>query len=102
MVAPARRHDRGRQQPVPQWMIDRILATDIEPYIGWTQARPWWDWNPWDALPHIDVPTLMIVGELEDPDDVMGEAATLLPDATRIQILGTSAKLSTAIITTSR
>ena len=21
--------------PVPQWFIDRVLATDIEPYIGW-------------------------------------------------------------------
>jgi pimeloyl-ACP methyl ester carboxylesterase len=78
----------AEKQPVPQWMIDRILATDIEPYIGWTQARPWWDWNPWDALPHIDVPTLMIVGELEDPDDLMGEAAALMPAATRIRIPG--------------
>ena len=29
---------------VPQWMIDRILATDIEPYIAWSQARTGWNW----------------------------------------------------------
>ncbi len=78
----------AEKDPVPQWMIDRILATDIEPYIGWSQARLSWDWSPWDALPHIDVPTLMIVGELEDPDDLMAEAAAAMPDATRIRIPG--------------
>jgi pimeloyl-ACP methyl ester carboxylesterase len=72
--------------PVPQWMLDRITATDIEPYIAWTEARPSWNWSPWDALPLIDSPTLMIVGELEDPEDVMGEAASLMPDASRNRI----------------
>ena len=72
--------------PVPQWMLDRITATDIEPYIAWTEARPSWNWSPWDALPLIDSPTLMIVGELEDPEDVMGEAASLMRDASRIRI----------------
>ena len=72
--------------PVPQWMIDRILATDIEPFIGWAQARPSWNWSAWDALPEISVPTLIVVGELEDPEDVMGEAASLMPNATRVRI----------------
>jgi pimeloyl-ACP methyl ester carboxylesterase len=74
--------------PVPQWMIDRILATDIEPYIDWSEARPAWDWSPWDALAKIDLPTLMVVGELEDPDDLMGQAASTMPNATRIRIPG--------------
>ncbi len=78
----------AEKSPVPRWMIDRILATDIEPYIGWTQARPSWNWSPWEALALIDVRTLMIVGELEDPDDLMGEAASLMPDATRVRIPG--------------
>jgi pimeloyl-ACP methyl ester carboxylesterase len=73
-------------EPVPQWMIDRIVGTDIEPYVGWAEARPSWDWSPWDALPEVDVPTLIVVGELEDPDDVMGEAASLMPNATRVRI----------------
>ena len=38
---------------VPQWMIDLILATDIEPYIVWSEARTGWNWNAWDAMPNI-------------------------------------------------
>ena len=71
---------------VPQWMVDRIVATDIEPYIAWSEARPTWDWNAWDAMPNIDVPSLLIVGELEDPDDLMGAAASAMPRATGIRI----------------
>lgn len=76
----------AEKTPVPQWMIDRILATDIEPLIGWQEARPSWNWSPWEALPGIDVPTLMIVGELEDADDLMGKAASLMPAATCLRI----------------
>lgn len=76
----------AENRPVPRWMIDRILATDIEPYIGWAEGRLAWNWDPWDALAGIEVPTLMIVGELEDPDDLMGKAASLMPDATRMRI----------------
>jgi pimeloyl-ACP methyl ester carboxylesterase len=74
--------------PVPRWMIDRILATDIEPFIGWSQARPAWDWSPWDALPRLDTPTLMLAGELEDPEDSVGRAASLMPSARRVVIAG--------------
>jgi pimeloyl-ACP methyl ester carboxylesterase len=72
--------------PVPQWMIDRILATDIEPFIGYCEARTDWDWSPWDALPRIDLPTIMLAGELEDPEDMMGQAAALMPNASRFRI----------------
>lgn len=76
----------AEKMPVPRWMLDRITATDIEPYIAWTEARPSWNWSPWDALPLIDSPALMIVGELEDPEDVMGEAASRMREAVRIRI----------------
>lgn len=56
----------AEKHPVPQWMLDRIVATDIEPYIAWSEARPSWNSSPWDGLPLVDAPTLMIVGELED------------------------------------
>lgn len=72
--------------PVPQWMLDRITATDIEPFIAWSEERPLWNWSPWDALPLVGAPTLMIVGELEDPEDLMGKAASLMPDASRVRI----------------
>jgi pimeloyl-ACP methyl ester carboxylesterase len=72
--------------PVPEWFLDRVKATDIQPYMAWQQARPDWDWSGWDAMPKITAPTLFIDGELEDPDDVMGEAASLMPHARRIRI----------------
>jgi pimeloyl-ACP methyl ester carboxylesterase len=76
----------AEKRPVPQWMVDRITATDIDPYIAWSDARPSWNWSAWDALPLVYSPALMIVGELEDPEDVMGEAAALMPNATRVRL----------------
>lgn len=32
------------------------------------------------------MPTLFIAGELEDPDDIVGEAAARMPDATRVRV----------------
>ena len=72
--------------PVPQWFIDRVLATDIEPYIGWSAARPDWNWSPWDAMPNVTAPALLLAGELEDPNDLVGEAASVMPTATRVRV----------------
>src|SRR5712692_2290822 len=72
--------------PVPQWFLDRMLATDTGPWFAYTEARPLWNWSPWDALPKVSAPTLILAGELEDPDDVMREVAAKMPDATRIRI----------------
>jgi len=77
--------DEGK---VPEWMKERIRATDLEPVIGWSEARPNWHWNTWDALAEIAFPTLLLVGEYEDPDDEMAEAATLMPNGRRIRIPG--------------
>lgn len=72
--------------PVPQWFIDRVLDTDIEPFIGWSMARADWNWSQWDAMPHVAAPTLLLAGELEDPDDLLAEAARLMPHASRIRV----------------
>jgi pimeloyl-ACP methyl ester carboxylesterase len=72
--------------PVPQWFLDRVLATDTGPWFAYTEARPSWNWSPWDAVPKVSAPTLILAGELEDPDDVMQEVADLMPDAVRIRI----------------
>ncbi len=72
--------------PVPEWFLDRVLATDTGPWFAYTEGRPLWNWSPWDAMPRVNVPTLILAGELEDPDDVMGEAAALMLDATRVRI----------------
>ena len=72
--------------PVPQWFIDSVVATDLEPWIAYTEARTQWAWEPWDALRSIEAPTLIMAGELEDPEDVMGDVAATMPNATRIRI----------------
>jgi pimeloyl-ACP methyl ester carboxylesterase len=72
--------------PVPDWFLDRVLATDTGPWIAFTEGRPLWNWSPWDALPRVNVPTLFLAGELEDPDDVLGEVAASMPNASRIRI----------------
>jgi len=73
---------------VPEWMKERIRATDLGPLIGWTEARLSWDWSSWDALPRVTVPTLFIVGALEDPDDTMAEAASRIAHAERVRVPG--------------
>ena len=73
---------------VPPWMLARIRATDIEPVVGWTEARLDWGWNAWDALARVRTPTLFLIGELEDPDDLMDKAAREMPDGRRVRIPG--------------
>lgn len=52
--------------PVPEWFFERVVATDVEPWIAYTQARGDWSWSPWDAMPLVQAPTLLLAGELED------------------------------------
>lgn len=72
--------------PVPQWFLDRVVATDVRPWIAYTEGRPSWNWSPWDAMPVIQAPTLLLAGELEDPEDILAEAAAAMPHATRVRI----------------
>jgi pimeloyl-ACP methyl ester carboxylesterase len=72
----------------PEWMQERIRATDIEPVIASSQARLDWNWSSWEALARIGVPILFLVGELEDPDDRMAAAAAESPHGRRVRIPG--------------
>lgn len=72
--------------PVPQWFLDRVVATDLEPLIAYQAGRTQWRWTLWDALPRIAAPTLYIAGELEDPQDIVAEAAAQMPNAARIRV----------------
>jgi pimeloyl-ACP methyl ester carboxylesterase len=74
--------------PAPEWMQERIRATDIEPVIAWSQARLDWHWNSWDALSRINSPILFLIGELEDPDDEMSAAVAEAPHGRLIRIPG--------------
>lgn len=80
--------EKEEVREVPEWMLERIRATDIEPVIAWRQARLHWGWNEWDAMPRINNPTLFLVGELEDPEKQTAEAATLMPDASCVFLPG--------------
>jgi pimeloyl-ACP methyl ester carboxylesterase len=72
--------------PVPQWFLDDVMATDVGPWLAFSQARPDWNWSIWDAMPQVMAPALYLAGELEDPDDLLYEAARVTPHATRIRI----------------
>lgn len=74
---------------IPEWMKQRIRATDVEPLIGWYEARPRWGWTQWEALGRVTVPTLFIVGEYEDPEDRMAEAAAMMRQGRRVRVPGT-------------
>ncbi len=82
------RFDEQEPEGVPGWMKERIRATDIQTFIDWLEAFPEWGDEEWDALPRIEVPTLFIVGELEDPEDETGEGAAMMPKASRIRVAG--------------
>jgi pimeloyl-ACP methyl ester carboxylesterase len=72
--------------PVPRWFVQSVLATDTGPWIAFTESMKDWDWSPWEAMPKIQAPTLLLAGELEDPQDVLAEAAAAMPHATRVRI----------------
>ena len=72
--------------PVPEWFLDRVVRSDTGPWIAYTEARKDWSWSPWDAMPLISAPTLLLAGELEDPEDILAEVAAEMPDATRIRV----------------
>jgi pimeloyl-ACP methyl ester carboxylesterase len=76
----------AEKYPVPAWFLDRVYATDTQPWIAYSESRPLWNWSMWDAAPRVATPSLLIAGELEDPDDIVGEMAAQMPHATRIRI----------------
>jgi pimeloyl-ACP methyl ester carboxylesterase len=80
--------DKEEPEPVPDWMKERIRATDVQQFIDWFQAYPDWGWSPWRALPAVGCPTLFLVGEFEDEEDEMAKAASLMPNGTRYRIPG--------------
>jgi pimeloyl-ACP methyl ester carboxylesterase len=72
----------------PEWMSDRIRATDLEQMILWQRARLDWKMSPWDLVVNAQRPALILVGELEDPEHLMTEAAAEMRDATEVRLDG--------------
>jgi hypothetical protein len=79
----AKEHDR-----VPEWMKDRIRATDIGQLKDWLRTLPDWNWSSRQALAEVATPALFLVGELEDEADTMAELARLMPHAERYRVPG--------------
>jgi pimeloyl-ACP methyl ester carboxylesterase len=71
---------------VPAWFQRQVQATNPQMLSLWFQAYE--GWNPWALLPQIATPTLMFVGELEDPEDWNSRAARLAADARVIRLAG--------------
>lgn len=95
-----------RQEPdrIPEWMKERIRATDVGQFVDQILALPDWGWDEWDALLAIPTPTLFLTGALEDPADDVGRAVEQMPNGVRLRIerqghinafLGSSAVLPT-------
>jgi len=80
------RFDERESEGVPDWMKERIRATDIQQFIDWLLAWPDWNWSEWESLPHVLAPTLLVAGELEDPEDETRKAAALMPNGTRLRV----------------
>ena len=73
------RFDAQEHDAVPEWMKDRIRATDIDQLDDWLRALPDWNWSSRQALAEVAAPALFLVGELEDEADPMAEIAGLMP-----------------------
>jgi pimeloyl-ACP methyl ester carboxylesterase len=72
----------------PEWMKNRIRATDLEQMVLWQLARLDWAQSPWDLVVNAQPATLLVVGDLEDPEHLMTEAAAAMRDATEVRIEG--------------
>jgi pimeloyl-ACP methyl ester carboxylesterase len=72
----------------PAWMQDRIRATDLEQLILWQRARLDWEITPWDLVVGTPSPSLVLVGDLEDPEHLMTEMAAGMKHATEAHFQG--------------
>jgi pimeloyl-ACP methyl ester carboxylesterase len=58
---------------IPDWFLDQMRSTDPEMFA--LMLEGWASWGgPWSEFRYIDVPTLIVVGELEE--DAGGLAGT--------------------------
>ena len=65
---------------LPARVRTSMAGTDVEQFALSVEALS--AWNAWGAFPRIVAPTLLLAGELEDPDHLAAHAAELMGDAT--------------------
>ncbi len=65
---------------LPTWLIQQFLETDMEMFA--LELEAWGDWaGPWQLFSRITTPTLILVGEREDPDRDCDLAVQRMPRA---------------------
>jgi pimeloyl-ACP methyl ester carboxylesterase len=62
--------------PLPEWFRDQFTSTDADAYIAARHGA--YTWSPLDAA-KVAAPTLLLSGELEDPDRTSEEVAAAMP-----------------------
>jgi pimeloyl-ACP methyl ester carboxylesterase len=81
--------ERQEQTPIPERMTDRIRATDVGQFADTLLSIPSWNgWEEWDVLPSLSTPTLFLTGELEDPDDDVGDIVGRMHAGERCRLMG--------------
>jgi pimeloyl-ACP methyl ester carboxylesterase len=79
--------ERGERITLPGWANAEFMETDPEQFTL-TLAANVGDPDPWDLLPRIRAKTVLIAGSDEDPDDLQGTMAALMPAARSVHLPG--------------
>jgi pimeloyl-ACP methyl ester carboxylesterase len=82
------RFDAQEPDPVPVWMKERIRATDVDQFVDFCKAIALDGWDAQAQLPHVQAPTLFLIGEREDPQDMMARLVARMPDGRRVRLRG--------------
>lgn len=72
---------------LPDWARAQFTDTDGEQFLLTMDANAD-DRDPWDLLPAIGAPSVLIAGAEEDPDDDQGMMAAAMPDARSVHLTG--------------
>jgi len=72
---------------VPRWLVASVLRADPDAFVA-ACSTMWVDGITDDELPSFPVPALLIVGELEDKDDVTAKIAETIPNGQRQRLQG--------------
>jgi pimeloyl-ACP methyl ester carboxylesterase len=78
--------EREEAITLPGWGRAEFMETDPEQFRLTLAANA--DPDPWDLLPRIRATTILIAGSEEDPDDVQGTMAGLMPAARSVHLAG--------------
>ena len=78
--------EAAEQIELPEWLRGQFLDTDPEQFA--LNLEAWRDWTPWPLHAQIRCPTLLLAGELEDPDHLNAEAAEQIRDGRAVWLPG--------------